>query len=31
MTTLDTLKRDGKKAGKGSIDLKVAKETCSGD
>ena len=31
MTTLETLKWDGKKAGKVSIDLKVAKETSSGD
>jgi large subunit ribosomal protein L4 len=31
MTTLDTLKWDGKKAGKVSIDLKVAKETSSAD
>ena len=31
MTTLETLKWDGKKAGKVSIDLKVAKETSSAD
>ena len=31
MTTLETLKWDGKKAGKISIDLKVAKETSSAD
>ena len=31
MTTLETLKWDGKKAGKVSIDLKVAKETSSTD
>ena len=31
MTTLETLKWDGKKAGKVSIDLKVAKETSSED
>ena len=31
MTTLDTLNWDGKKAGKVSIDLKVAKETSSAD
>lgn len=31
MTTLESLKWDGKKAGKVSIDLKVAKETSSGD
>ena len=31
MKTLDTLKWDGKKAGKVSIDLKVAKETSSAD
>ncbi len=31
MTNLDTLKWDGKKAGKVSIDLKVAKETSSAD
>ena len=31
MTTLDTHKWDGKKAGKVSIDLKVAKETSSAD
>ncbi len=31
MTTLETLKWDGKKAGKVSIDLKVAKETSSSD
>ena len=31
MTTLDTLKWDGKKAGKVSIDLKVAKESSSAD
>ena len=31
MTTLDTLKWDGKKAGKVSIELKVAKETSSAD
>ena len=31
MTTLETLKWDGKKAGKASIDLKVAKETSSAD
>ena len=31
MTTLETLKCDGKKAGKVSIDLKVAKETSSAD
>ena len=31
MTTLDTLKWDGKKAGKVSIDLKVAKDTSSAD
>ena len=31
MTTLETLKWDGKKAGKVSIDLKVAKEPSSGD
>ena len=31
MTTLDTLKWDGKKAGKVSIDLRVAKETSSAD
>ena len=31
MTTLDTLKWDGKKAGKIAIDLKVAKETSSAD
>ena len=31
MTTLDTLKWDGKKSGKISIDLKVAKETSAGD
>ena len=31
MTTLETLKWDGKKAGKISIDLKVAKETSSSD
>ena len=31
MTTLETLKWDGKKAGKVTIDLKVAKETSSAD
>ncbi len=31
MTTLETLKWDGKKAGKVSIDLKVAKDTSSAD
>ena len=31
MTTIETLKWDGKKAGKVSIDLKVAKETSSAD
>ena len=31
MTTLETLKWDGKKAGKVSIDLKVAKETSAAD
>ncbi len=31
MTTLETLKWDGKKSGKVSIDLKVAKETSSAD
>tara|TARA_B100000941_G_scaffold195778_1_gene141913 strand:- start:72 stop:704 length:633 start_codon:yes stop_codon:yes gene_type:complete len=31
MTTVETLKWDGKKAGKVSIDLKVAKETSSAD
>ena len=31
MTTLETLKWDGKKAGKVSIDLKVAKQTSSAD
>ena len=31
MTTLETLKWDGKKAGKVSIDLKVAKDTSSSD
>ena len=31
MTTLETLKWDGKKAGTVSIDLKVAKETSSAD
>ena len=31
MTTLETLKWDGKKAGKIAIDLKVAKETSSAD
>ena len=31
MTTLETLKWDGKKAGNDSIDLKVAKETSSAD
>ena len=31
MTTLEALKWDGKKAGKVSIDLKVAKETSSAD
>ena len=31
MTTLETLKWDGKKAGKVSIDLKIAKETSSAD
>ena len=31
MTTLETLKWDGKKAGKVAIDLKVAKETSSAD
>ena len=31
MTTLETLKWDGKKAGKITIDLKVAKETSSAD
>ena len=31
MTTLETLKWDGKKAGKVSLDLKVAKETSSAD
>ena len=31
MTNLETLKWDGKKAGKISIDLKVAKETSSPD
>ncbi len=31
MTTLETLKWDGKKAGKVSIDLRVAKETSSAD
>ena len=31
MTTLETVKWDGKKAGKVSIDLKVAKETSSAD
>ena len=31
MTTLETLKWDGKKAGKVSIELKVAKETSSAD
>ena len=31
MTTLETLKWDGKKAGKVSFDLKVAKETSSAD
>ena len=31
MTTLETLKWDGKKAGKVSIDLKVAKDTTSAD
>ena len=31
MTTLETLKWDGKKAGKIAMDLKVAKETSSAD
>ena len=31
MTTLETLKWDGKKSGKVSLDLAVAKETSSAD